>query len=221
MAKREMIQPGPRRPGRPPNSDGLATRERLLDVALELFARQGFAATTVRQIGAAAGVSDSGIYGHFPGKQAVYDALFAAAGPVGGDPLRVDVDAMLAAGPRDAIAALVDDAWEQWSSARSCQFLSVLLRDGSGAGGLSGLNAAVEATRDQLQVPFQRWQDDGKMRADVPARQLVWELFAPLQVPRILYLRFDVTDADLAAARRMVDDHLAYFLTCVQPTGRM
>src|ERR1700704_1902523 len=96
-----------RRLGRPPKNEGRATRDRLLDAALELFARPGFAATTVRQIAAAVGVRGTAIYGHFASKQAIYDALFAAAGPVSLDALRIDADALVAAGPGVAVPYLV------------------------------------------------------------------------------------------------------------------
>lgn len=217
---RSPATPAARRPGRPPKSDSAATRDRLLDVALELFARQGFAATTVRQIGAAAGISDTALYGHFPGKQALYDALFNQAGPVSSRTPALDPDEIAAAEPRAAIRALVEQAWAEWSSPRARQFLDVMLRDGVDATGPADLSAAIELTRDQLQLPFRRWQERGLVRTDLPPRQLVWELFAPLQVPRILYLRGDVTDADLATARQAVDDHVAFFLTSIMPAER-
>ncbi|RZS43678.1 TetR family transcriptional regulator [Herbihabitans rhizosphaerae] len=192
----------------------------LLDAALELFARQGFAATTVRQLAAQVGVRDSAIYGHFSGKQEIYDALFAEAGPASFEFLRIDVDALIAAGPRAAVPDLVSRVMASWCSPRSRRFTSVLLRDGSGAGGLRGLSAAIEEARDRLQEPFLRWQDTGQVRSDLPARQLVWELFAPLQVPRMLHLHADATDDDLATARRLVDDHVRFFLSCALPTER-
>ncbi|WP_163509573.1 TetR/AcrR family transcriptional regulator [Fodinicola acaciae] len=201
-----------RRPGRPPNSDGAATKERLLDAALELFARQGYAATTVRQIGVAADVTDSAIYGHFAGKQAIYDALFAAAGPMSAQSPPIEVDALAATPPAEAIPRLVDEIWTQWCTPRARRFLRVMLQDGSGAAGVRGLTDSIEATRDLLRKPFERWQSAGLLRSDVPARQLVWELFAPLQVPRVLHLHANVKPTDLAAARKMVDDHVAFFL---------
>jgi AcrR family transcriptional regulator len=52
------------------------TRERLLEAALELFAERGFAATTVGDIEAAAGLSPraGGLYKHFASKEAVLRA---------------------------------------------------------------------------------------------------------------------------------------------------
>jgi AcrR family transcriptional regulator len=51
-----------------------ATRQRLVDVARQLFAERGYAGTSVEDIIERAGVARGALYHHFPGK----DALFAA-----------------------------------------------------------------------------------------------------------------------------------------------
>lgn len=60
------------------------TRARVLAVALDLFERQGYGATTVAQIASAAGVSSMTFFRHFPTKDSVlatdpYDPLIAEA----------------------------------------------------------------------------------------------------------------------------------------------
>lgn len=60
------------------------TRERLKACALELFTTQGYDATTVEQIAAAAGVSHMTFFRHFPTKESVvvedpYDPLIGEA----------------------------------------------------------------------------------------------------------------------------------------------
>lgn len=209
----------PRR-GRPPNSDGRATRDHLLDTALRLFARQGYAATTVRQVATEVGVRDSAIYAHFAGKQAMYDALFAEAGPVSPELLDLDIDALTEAGPNRAVTELVERAFTAWSTYRACLFFELLVQHNVGSAGIDNLLTGIETTRDRLAAPFRRWQEAGQVRADLKPRQLVWELFAPIQVPRVLYLRGDVSDSDVAAARSMVDGHLDFFLTTVLTSER-
>lgn len=206
--------PQTRRPGRPPKGSGPPTRDLLLDAALDLFAQQGFAATTVRQIATRVGVRDSAIYGHFASKQAIYDALFAEAGPASFEALRLDADALARARPRQAVPELVARVMAAWSSPRARRFSSVLLRDGSREG-RDRLAAAIEDVRDQLQEPFVHWQRAGLVRSDVPPRQLVWELFAPLQELRLLHLHAEATRDDLTAAQRLVDLHVRFFLSVV------
>ncbi|HTP66608.1 MAG TPA: TetR/AcrR family transcriptional regulator [Geobacteraceae bacterium] len=54
---------------------GLIVKERLLSAALELFTVKGYAATTVREIVAAAGVSKPALYYYFSNKEGIYLAL--------------------------------------------------------------------------------------------------------------------------------------------------
>ena len=51
-------------------------RAAIIDAALPLFARKGFAATTTKEIAQAAGVSEALIFKHFPSKAALYEAIF-------------------------------------------------------------------------------------------------------------------------------------------------
>jgi AcrR family transcriptional regulator len=53
-------------------SRGEETRNRILDAALEAFARYGYDATGVAEICRRAGVTKGGFYHHFPSKQAVF-----------------------------------------------------------------------------------------------------------------------------------------------------
>jgi TetR/AcrR family transcriptional regulator len=58
-------------PSTPPAPDGVV-RERLLTAATALFARKGYAATTTREIVAAAGVTKPVLYYYFKNKEGLY-----------------------------------------------------------------------------------------------------------------------------------------------------
>lgn len=51
------------------------TRERILQVAEDLFAQQGFAATSISEIAVQVGISSPGIYKHFSNKLAIYEEV--------------------------------------------------------------------------------------------------------------------------------------------------
>ena len=55
---------------------GEETRRRILQAALDLFAREGFERTTVRAIADACALTDAALYYHFPSKQAILTALW-------------------------------------------------------------------------------------------------------------------------------------------------
>ena len=66
--------------GRPKNEDEqqLTTAELILEEAAELFAQKGFAATSIREIAAAAGVTKPTLYYHFENKDGLIREIVAA-----------------------------------------------------------------------------------------------------------------------------------------------
>ena len=51
------------------------TKRRILDQALELFAARGYDAVSMGDIGRAVGIKAPSLYNHFPGKQAIFEAI--------------------------------------------------------------------------------------------------------------------------------------------------
>ena len=64
----------------PPRLSAPARREQLLDVALEVFAGQGFHGTSMNDIAEAAGVTKPVLYQHFDSKRDLYLALLEEVG---------------------------------------------------------------------------------------------------------------------------------------------
>ncbi|GGX37129.1 TetR/AcrR family transcriptional regulator [Streptomyces noursei] len=86
-------------------------RGELLATAAEVFAAQGYNATTVRQIADAAGMLAGSLYYHFDSKESMVDEILAAFL----DELWAGYDAVLAAGlgPRETIEALVTESFRE------------------------------------------------------------------------------------------------------------
>lgn len=89
-----MAPRGRRRRGRPPASNGPATRERILQSARELFSELGYEKTSMTEIADRAGLTRPAIKYYFDDKESLYTALF--------DSTR---DTVVASGIRDAAAA--------------------------------------------------------------------------------------------------------------------
>ncbi|MBV7500976.1 TetR/AcrR family transcriptional regulator [Achromobacter sp. ACM05] len=64
-----------RRPGRPPRPDNAAARANLLDLATQLFAAQGVAATTIANIAQRAGVTPAMLHYYFKSRDQLIDAV--------------------------------------------------------------------------------------------------------------------------------------------------
>jgi AcrR family transcriptional regulator len=84
--------------------DSEERRKAIIDAALPLFARKGFAATTTKELAEAAGVSEALIFKHFPSKAALYGEILHA-GCVG-DPVLEQLKAL-----EPSTATLVDIVW--------------------------------------------------------------------------------------------------------------
>jgi len=63
---------------RPVNADADATRGRMLDAAVQLFAERGLGSTSVRDVAGAAGVSLAMVHHYFGSKDDLYDACIDA-----------------------------------------------------------------------------------------------------------------------------------------------
>ena len=51
------------------------TKERILAAALEMFSKNGYAGTNIRELSASLGLVKSGVYQHFESKEAIWNAL--------------------------------------------------------------------------------------------------------------------------------------------------
>jgi AcrR family transcriptional regulator len=60
-----------------PRLDSAGRRQTIVEAAMPLFARKGFAGTTTREIARAAGVSEALLFQHFPSKAALYQEILA------------------------------------------------------------------------------------------------------------------------------------------------
>ncbi|WP_078987354.1 TetR/AcrR family transcriptional regulator [Streptomyces sp. XY332] len=86
-------------------------RRELLDIAAEVFAAQGYNATTVRKIADAAGMLAGSLYYHFDSKESMLDEILSAFL----NELWQGYDTVLAAGlgPRETIEALVTESFRE------------------------------------------------------------------------------------------------------------
>ena len=93
-----------------------ATKRALVDVAEELFTKQGYAGTSLDEIVAGARVTKGALYHHFSGKQALFEAVFD----------RVESRAA------DVIRGAVREGGDPWEQARAGlrTFLTVVREEG-------------------------------------------------------------------------------------------
>jgi len=99
--------------GRPP--EVASTRDRILDVALDLFIEKGFDRTSLREIAEKLGFTKAALYYHFASKDDILMALHMRLHAVGRDALTRMIEEPVS---RDLWAALLDEVLDQMLSQR-------------------------------------------------------------------------------------------------------
>jgi TetR/AcrR family transcriptional regulator len=145
------------------------TRDLILDAAERLFAAQGFAATTIKQIGTAAGVNAALLYYYFDDKEELYYAVLRRViGTLGG---RL-VERMAAAPhPEGAVRALVAAQAETLGARPHLPHLLMReLIDYGGANASPEFRRLSEGAFQRLCDAIRRGQRQGVFRRDIDPR---------------------------------------------------
>ena len=86
------------------------TKQRILDKALELFSARGYDAVSVGEIAEAVGIRAPSLYNHFPGKQAIFDAIVeSTAAQDEADTGRLDIHVQSASRDIPVFAEITED----------------------------------------------------------------------------------------------------------------
>jgi AcrR family transcriptional regulator len=170
------------RPARAPEPD--TTAEQILAAAARLFGRQGYRATTLRQIAQEAGIKAGSVYYHFDGKEGIaarvldagIDALTAA--------VRSHLDALPAGGgARQRLAAAVEG--HLWGMLHHGDFTAAHIRI------YRNVSDAAKARHQPVRSAYTRLWDElladcaaaGVLRCDIPVTMVRQFLVGALNWP--------------------------------------
>lgn len=209
----------PRRLGRPPKTAGRDTRAALVEAALELFARHGYAGTSVRAIAHATELSESVLYRHFANKQAIFSEVLRQAGVGLFESQRALIDPALAAtDPAGFLRELARRMLAVWQEPRTRLLTSVVVRAVGDT--QAQVTAAFEAAATEMSGLIARWIDAGLIPPDRGTpHQLAWELFAPAAFVRLLYLHADADPRTVRQGQELVLRHAEFFIARVLPAA--
>lgn len=92
------------------------TIEEVLDIAVEIMAEQGVAGLSVGEVARRMGIRPPSLYGYFPSKNALYDALFARGARLALDHARAAVEALDVAGCHlEEVLLVAAESFVGWS----------------------------------------------------------------------------------------------------------
>ncbi len=205
----------PRRgPGRPPKAESGDTKAALVEAGLTLFARHGYAGTSIRAIAREVGLSESVLYAHFTSKREVYDAVIESTGP------QVALAALASmpagTGPEEFIRGVAARVITAWDTPQARKVISLVSRDG-----LVHEKALTDGIRQAvagLAEIFAGWITEKKIRDDLGSPDdLAWALLSPIAHARLLWLHDGASPELREAARDRVTRHAALFARAVTP----
>lgn len=204
-----------RSPGRPRKAQAGDTKVALQRAALRLFARRGFAGTSIRAIAAEVGLSESVLYAHFPSKQAIFDAVLADLGPQTPIGMVAGVDSHLAdTDPPRYLRELMRGVLDEWDLPDSRLLISFLARDGLLHS--PALLEAISTMRAAMARLFDRWITAAHIPATLGSPQdLAVSFTGPIGLTRVLRLHADATDHERATAREEILRHVETFVRVV------
>ncbi len=156
-------------------TSGTGTRERVLDAAVDLFARQGYDATSVAQVIDRAGSTKGGFYHHFASKEAL---LFEVYGDLIASQLE-HLAAILAerVTPAETLRAIIVDLVETTSASAQRALVFSRELDKLGDERTAEYRAARRRYHDSVRRLIRRGQASGAFAAVAPADIVTFTIF--------------------------------------------
>ena len=174
----------PRRPGRPRGGKRATTsREQLLDIALDLFSRQGIATTSLNAIAKEAGVTPAMLHYYFNSREQLLDAMIEERFL----PLRSTIAATFSAHPDDPVASLTLMVQTLASLAGQHHWFAPLwMQEMIGEMPVLRAHLRNRVGEDNYSVTLatlKRWQQEGKLNRELAPELLFTTLLSLVLVP--------------------------------------
>ncbi|WP_235210923.1 TetR/AcrR family transcriptional regulator [Nocardia brasiliensis] len=204
-----------RRPGRPRKADAGDTKAALSSAALRLFARNGYAGTSIRSIAREVGLSESVLYAHFASKQAIFDAVLATLGPTNPlDMMDAATAALVDTDPPQYLRELVRAVLEGWEHEDARLLISVMAQDGLLHS--PALQQAISAMRQPVSRLFEHWIAADQIPADLATPEdLAMSFTGLIGLTRVLHLHAHAPGPERTQARDEIRRHTETFIRLV------
>lgn len=196
------------------------TKERILEIAIDLFSQRGYSDVSIREITREVGIKESSLYNHFKNKDEIITTIlylfreeFSKTIPstqVLDEVLtNLSPDQFLKRG-FERFKEHIDNPINEklWRILYVEQYRNTLARD-------IFLNDIIKRTLEFLEVVFEKLMDQGKIKSMKPsllAAEYQYPMFS--MIVEYNMLRFDEKDTE--EIENKMNEHLEYFLQTVQ-----
>ena len=156
----------------------LERQRQILDTALSLFAKQGYAATSTKQIAREADITEGLIFHYFPKKSDLLKALLNER-----HAFIQDMVTTLTIDDEKAMATELRRVAKQWLTMHRQErnLVTILLTESHSNAEMRGLfHETIHAVIGHFETYLQNRIDAGKLRADLPLHTMAMSFFAPL-----------------------------------------
>ncbi|MGH8631351.1 MAG: TetR/AcrR family transcriptional regulator [Burkholderiales bacterium] len=191
------------------------TGERLLDTAVRLFAKQGFAGTTVEDITESADVGKGTFFNYFPSKEHVFIALAERQiGKIAAAARAIDPDMPI----RDQVRKVVHHIADGWLNSRRL-FRTMVGTIATNETLAPVLEALLPQGRGHMLVLMKEGQRRGELRADLLAADLARTLQQFMMGTQLIWAM--QPDADLHAWIDQALDVVWHGIAASPPAARV
>lgn len=196
---------------------GESTREEILNVSLELFSKNGFAGTSVRQIARGVGIRESGIYNHFSSKDDIFKEISNnfKSSATGSNLLNDDLIEQL-----DDPYKFLNDFCEKlitlWNNKNERRFIRLLLMEqySESSQKITTLNEYMNEARSMWWMIFDELIKHSFIKEN-DAKVVANEFISPLYMMRIEHM-VEETNNNLNEIFDMVHNHIDFFFESVR-----
>jgi AcrR family transcriptional regulator len=197
-----------------PKSKSDETRARILAAAIDLFRRQGFEATTMREIAAAAEVATGAAYYYFDSKDAIVLAFYGQAQ----DEMAPLLEEALATGMdlKTRVGALLDVKLRYFEPNRA--LLGTLASHADPVHPLSPFSEQTREIRERDMRFFERALEEARVRLTADLKPHLPRILWMYQMGVILFWIYDRSEAQ-QRTRALIDKSLGVVVRLIQISG--
>jgi AcrR family transcriptional regulator len=194
-----------------PKSKSDETRTRILAAAIDLFRRQGFETTTMREIAAAAEVATGAAYYYFDSKDAIVLAFYGQAQ----DEMAPLLEEALASRTdlKTRVAALLDIKLKYFEPNRA--LLGALASHADPAHPLSPFSEPTRAIRERDMRYFERALEEARLRITADLKPHLPRILWMYQMGLILFWIYDRSEAQ-RRTRALIDKSLGVVVRLIK-----